>query len=44
MTKKGRKEDKLEDFGRTWRLFNPGQYGLFGSKWLTRRTVVFVVI
>jgi hypothetical protein len=43
MTKKGRKEDKSEDFGRKWKAFNRGQYGLFGSKWLTRRTVVFFV-
>jgi hypothetical protein len=43
MTKKGRKEDKSEDFGRKWRAFNRGQYGLFGSKWLTRRTVVFLI-
>ena len=43
MTKKGRKEDKSEDFGRKWKAFNRGQYGLFGRKWLTRRTVVFFV-
>lgn len=43
MTKKGRKEEQSEGFGRKWRAFNRGQYGLFGSKWLTRRTIVFVV-
>jgi len=43
MTKKGRKEQKSEPFGRKWRAFNRGQYGLFGSKWLTRRTVVFII-
>ena len=43
MTKKGRKEEKSGDFGRKWRAFNRGQYGLFGSKWLTRRTVVFLI-
>ncbi|KAN0118481.1 hypothetical protein V8E52_005211 [Russula decolorans] len=43
MTKKGRKEQKSEPFGRKWRAFNRGQYGLFGTKWLTRRTVVFIV-
>lgn len=43
MTKKGRKEEKSGDFGRKWRAFNRGQYGLFGRKWLTRRTVVFIV-
>jgi hypothetical protein len=43
MTKKGRKEQKSEGFGRKWRAFNRGQYGLFGSKWLTRRTVVFTI-
>lgn len=43
MTKKGRKEQKSEGFGRKWRAFNRGQYGLFGSKWLTRRTVVFII-
>jgi len=43
MTKKGRKEQKSEGFGPKWRAFNRGQYGLFGRKWLTRRTVVFVV-
>ncbi len=43
MTKKGRKEQQSEGFGRKWRAFNRGQYGLFGSKWLTRRTIVFVV-
>ena len=37
MTKKGRKEQKSEGFGRKWRAFNRGQYGLFGRKWLTRR-------
>ena len=43
MTKKGRKEQKnSEGFGPKWRKFNRGQYGLFGSKWLTRRTVVFI--
>jgi hypothetical protein len=43
MTKKGRKEEKSGDFGRKWRAFNRGQYGLFGRKWLTRRTVVFII-
>jgi len=43
MTKKGRKEETKGDFGRKWRAFNRGQYGLFGSKWLTRRTVVFSI-
>lgn len=43
MTKKGRKEQNSEPFGRKWRAFNRGQYGLFGNKWLTRRTVVFTI-
>jgi hypothetical protein len=44
MTKRGRKEQKnTEGFGQKWRKFNRGQYGMFGSKWLTRRTVVFLV-
>lgn len=43
MTKKGRKEQNSEGFGRKWRAFNRGQYGLFGRKWLTRRTLVFVI-
>ena len=43
MTKKGRKEQKSEGFGRKWRAFNRGQYSLFGRKWLTRRMVVFVI-
>ncbi len=42
MTKKGRKEQDSEGFGRKWKAFNRGQYGLFGRKWLTRRTVVFI--
>ena len=41
MTKRGRREKDHEDFGRKWKMFNRGQYGLFGSKWLTRRTLVF---
>jgi hypothetical protein len=43
MTKKGRKEQKSEPFGPKWRAFNRGQIGLFGTKWLTRRTVVFII-
>jgi hypothetical protein len=43
MTKKGRKDKDSEGFVRKWRAFNRGQYGLCGSKWLTRRTVVFIV-
>ena len=44
MTKRGRKEQKnTGGFGQKWRKFNRGQYGMFGSKWLTRRTVVFLV-
>jgi hypothetical protein len=43
MTKRGRKElENPGGFRQKWRKFNRGQYGLFGSKWLTRRTVVFV--
>ena len=41
MTKRGRREKEAEDFGRKWKLFHRGQYGLFGRKWLTRRTLVF---
>ena len=41
MTKRGRREKDKEDFGQKWRMFNRGQYGLFGRKWLTRRTIVF---
>jgi len=41
MTKDGRKEKKSEDRALKWKAFNRGQYGLCGSKWLTRRTVVF---
>lgn len=41
MTKRGRREKDKEDFGRKWNMFNRGQYGLFGRKWLTRRTLVF---
>jgi hypothetical protein len=43
MTKRARREKKRENLGRKWKLFNRGQYGLFGSKWLTRRTIVFVI-
>ena len=43
MTKRGRKEEKSENRRRKWKAFNRGQYGLFGSKWLTRRTIVFVI-
>lgn len=41
MTKAGRREKNAEDLGRKWKLFHRGQYGLFGVKWLTRRTLVF---
>ncbi|KAF8260921.1 hypothetical protein EI94DRAFT_1747188 [Lactarius quietus] len=41
MTNRGRREKNNEDLGRKWKMFNRGQYGLFGSKWLTRRTLVF---
>jgi hypothetical protein len=41
MTKAGRREKDAEEFGRKWKLFHRGQYGLFGVKWLTRRTLVF---
>ena len=41
MTKRGRKEKKSEERGRKWKAFNRGEYGMFGSKWLTRRTLVF---
>jgi len=43
MTKRARREERSETFGRKWKAFNRGQYGLFGRKWLTRRTVVFIV-
>jgi len=43
MTKRGRREKDKEDFGRKWKMFNRGQYGLFGRKWLTRRTLVFTL-
>jgi hypothetical protein len=43
MTKRGRREKDKENFGRKWKMFNRGQYGLFGSKWLTRRTLVFTL-
>ncbi|KAH9960189.1 hypothetical protein BC827DRAFT_1133648 [Russula dissimulans] len=42
MTKRGRKEKKSEDRAQKWKAFNRGQYGLCGSKWFTRRTVVFI--
>jgi len=42
MTGRGRKEKKSDDRAQKWKAFNRGQYGLCGSKWLTRRTVVFV--
>jgi hypothetical protein len=43
MTKRGRREKNTEDFGRKWKAFNRGAYGLFGRKWLTRRTIVFFI-
>ncbi|KAI9509980.1 hypothetical protein F5148DRAFT_1274975 [Russula earlei] len=43
MTKRGRREEKSEDRSRKWKAFNRGQYGLCGRKWLTRRTLVFVI-
>ena len=43
MTKRGRREKDAEDFGRKWKAFNRGQYGMFGHKWLTRRTIVFSI-
>lgn len=41
MTKRGRREKDAENFGRKWKAFNRGEYGMFGRKWLTRRTLVF---
>jgi hypothetical protein len=43
MTKRARREKTAENFGRKWKAFNRGQYGLFGRKWLTRSTVVFTI-
>jgi hypothetical protein len=43
MTKGARREKKRENFGRKWKAFNREAYGLCGSKWLTRRTIVFVL-
>jgi hypothetical protein len=43
MTKRARREEKSDRFKVKWRAFNRGQYGIFGNKWLTRRTVVFVI-
>ena len=43
MTKRARREERSERFKVKWRAFNRGQYGVFGKRWLTRRTVVFVV-
>ena len=43
MTKRARREEKSDRFKVKWRAFNRGQYGIFGKKWLTRRTVVFVI-
>ncbi|KAI0246425.1 hypothetical protein BJV78DRAFT_1286451 [Lactifluus subvellereus] len=43
MTKRARREEKAENFGRKWKAFNRGQYGIFGRKWLTRRTLIFVI-
>ncbi|KAI0298116.1 hypothetical protein B0F90DRAFT_1735099 [Multifurca ochricompacta] len=43
MTKRGRREKKSENFGRKWKAFHRGEYGLFGRKWLTRRLLVFTV-
>ncbi|KAI9453235.1 hypothetical protein BJY52DRAFT_1205520 [Lactarius psammicola] len=43
MTKRGRREKEKENFGRKWKAFNRGEYGMFGRKWLTRRTVVFFI-
>jgi len=43
MTKQGRREKKAENFGRKWKAFNRGEYGIFGRKWLTRRTIVFFI-
>lgn len=41
MTKRGRREKEKENLGRKWKAFNRGEYGIFGRKWLTRRTLVF---
>lgn len=43
MTKRARREEKSDRFKVKWRAFNRGQYGMFGKKWLTRRTIVFTV-
>ena len=43
MTSRARREEKAENFGRKWKLFNRGEYGLCGSKWLTRRTLIFII-
>jgi len=43
MTKRARREERSEKFRVKWKAFNRGQYGLCGSKWLTRRTVAFII-
>jgi hypothetical protein len=43
MTKGARREKKRENLGRKWKAFNREAYGLCGSKWLTRRTIVFIL-
>ena len=43
MTKRARREERSEKFRVKWKAFNRGQYGLCGSKWLTRRTLAFII-
>src|SRR5882762_9784642 len=42
MTKRGKKEKKMEERQRKWKQFNRGQLGLCGQAWLTRRVAVFI--
>jgi hypothetical protein len=43
MTKAGKREKKNESRRRAWKEWSRDQRGLCGSKWLTRRVVVFIL-
>jgi hypothetical protein len=43
MTKAGKREKKNEGRRRAWKEWSRDQRGLCGSKWLTRRVVVFIL-
>jgi hypothetical protein len=41
MTGRGRSEEKKEERRQRWREWNQDRRGLFGKKWLTRKSIVW---